>query len=78
VMNGARIGAGSLIGANSLIAEGKEIPPGVLVMGSPGKVVRELSAQEKERLPLIAAGYVARSRQFRAELRQQLLPPSAR
>lgn len=78
VMNGARIGAGSLIGANSLIAEGKEIPPGVLVMGSPGKVVRELTAQEKERLPLIAAGYVERSRLFRAQLREQPLPPSAR
>lgn len=78
VMNGAKIGASCLIGANSLIAEGKEIPPGVLVMGSPGKVVRELTTQEKERLPLIAAGYVARSRLFRADLKEQPLPLSAR
>jgi carbonic anhydrase/acetyltransferase-like protein (isoleucine patch superfamily) len=78
VMNGARIGKGSLIGANTLIPEGKEIPDGVLVLGSPGKVVRELKPEERARLLEIAAGYVERSRRYRTEFREQPLPPSAR
>lgn len=78
ILNGARIGRGSLIGANSLIAEGKEIPDGVLVLGSPGKIVRELTADERANLLRIADGYVERSRRFKAELRTQPLPESAR
>ena len=78
VMNGARIGTGSLIGANTLIPEGKEIPDGVLVIGSPGKVVRELKPEEREFLLKIAADYVERSRRYKTEFREQPLPPSAR
>ena len=78
VMNGARIGRGVLIGANTLIAEGKEIPDGVLVLGSPGKIVRELKPEERAGLLKIADGYVERSRRYRAGLREQPLPPSAR
>ena len=78
VMNGARIGNGSLIGANTLIAEGKEIPEGVLVLGSPGKVVRDLKPEERATLLKIADGYVERSRRYKAELREQPLPPSAK
>ena len=74
VMNGARIGAGSLIGANSLIPEGKEIPEGVLVIGSPGKVVRELKPEERARIATIADGYVARSKLFKTDLKEQPLP----
>ncbi|MBN0252751.1 gamma carbonic anhydrase family protein, partial [Pseudomonas aeruginosa] len=43
ILNGAKIGKYCIIGANALIPEGKEIPDGSLVIGSPGKVVRELS-----------------------------------
>ena len=78
VMNGATIGAGTLIGANSLIAEGKEIPPGVLVLGSPGKVMRDLKPEEKARVMEISHGYVERSKLFKAMLREQALPASAR
>jgi carbonic anhydrase/acetyltransferase-like protein (isoleucine patch superfamily) len=42
VLNGAKIGQNCLIGAGALVTEGKEIPDGSLVMGSPGKVVRQL------------------------------------
>ena len=69
VMNGARIGRGTLVGANTLIAEGKEIPDGVLVLGSPGKVVRELKPEERERLLGIASGYVERSKLYKKELK---------
>ena len=70
VMNGARIGRSSLIGANTLIPEGKEIPDGVLVLGSPGKVVRDLKQEEKDYLLKVAQGYVERSALYNKELRQ--------
>src|SRR6266851_437532 len=71
VMNGAKIGSGSLIGANTLIAEGKEIPDGVLVLGSPGKIVRSLTQEDKDYLLGIARGYVERSKFFKQNLREQ-------
>ena len=78
VMNGAKIGSGTLIGANTLIAEGKEIPDGVLVLGSPGKVVRELKAEERAFLLKIATGYVERSKLYKQQLKEIPLPASAR
>jgi carbonic anhydrase/acetyltransferase-like protein (isoleucine patch superfamily) len=70
VMNGARIGRSSLIGANTLIPEGKEIPDGVLVLGSPGKVVRDLKQEEKDYLLKIAQGYIDRSKFYKENLKQ--------
>jgi carbonic anhydrase/acetyltransferase-like protein (isoleucine patch superfamily) len=78
ILNGARIGAGSLVGANSLVPEGKEIPPGVLAVGSPAKVVRELPPEQIAGLLKVAEDYVARSRLFKQQLKEQTLPSSAR
>jgi carbonic anhydrase/acetyltransferase-like protein (isoleucine patch superfamily) len=78
ILNGAKIGRGALIGANALIPEGKEIPDGVLVVGSPGRIVRALKAEERDNLLRIADEYVERARRYKAELREQPLPPSAR
>ena len=50
VLNGAKIGANSLIGAHALIPEGKEIPPGSLVVGAPGRVIRQLKDDEIEKI----------------------------
>jgi len=50
ILNGAKIGNNCLIAAGTLIPEGKEIPSGSLVMGSPGKIVRELKPEEKEEI----------------------------
>jgi len=69
VLNGAKIGKSVLIGANTLITEGKEIPDGVLVVGSPGKIVRELKPEERERLRGIATGYVERAGLYRREMK---------
>lgn len=71
VLNGARIGKHCIIGANALIAEGKEIPDGSLVVGSPGKVVRELSEQQKKLLEASAAHYVRNARRYAADLAEQ-------
>ena len=68
ILNGAKIGKNCLIGANSLIPEGKEIPDGSLVMGSPGKVIRTLSAQQQEALILSADTYVKNFKRFKKEL----------
>ncbi|WP_337187102.1 gamma carbonic anhydrase family protein [Phenylobacterium sp.] len=68
VLNGARIGKNCLIGAGALIPEGKEIPDNSLVMGAPGKVVRELSPEQASRIGLGAAHYVENWQRYRREL----------
>ena len=64
VLNGAVVGANCLIGAGALVTEGKNIPPGSLVIGAPGKVVRQLEPTEIERLHKSAQGYVRNARRF--------------
>ncbi|MCE5972228.1 gamma carbonic anhydrase family protein [Sinirhodobacter sp. WL0062] len=57
ILNGAKIGKGCLIGAGALITEGKEIPDGSLVMGAPGKIVRQLDTEAQARLLKSAEHY---------------------
>lgn len=64
VLNGAKIGRNCLIGAGALITEGKEIPDGALVMGAPGKVVRQLDEAAIEGLRRSALGYQMNMRRF--------------
>ena len=68
ILNGAQIGAGCLIGAGALVTEGKAIPEGSLVMGSPGRVIRQLDAAAREKLLASAARYRANAARFRAGL----------
>jgi len=68
VLNGARIGRYCLIGAGALITEGKEIPDFSLVIGSPGKVVRSLTEEERDGLNRIAATYAERAEHYRNRL----------
>lgn len=69
VLNGAKIGKNCLIGAGALITENKVIPDGSLVMGVPGKVVRELDMAAIARLTASALQYQQNMRRFRDELR---------
>ena len=69
VLNGAKIGKNCLIGANCLITEGKEIPDNSLVMGAPGKVVREISPEQGRALAGGALHYVENWKRYRAGLR---------
>lgn len=71
VLNGAKIGKYCIIGANTLIGEGKEIPDGSLVVGSPGKVVRELSEAQKNMLEASAAHYVHNAQRYARDLVEQ-------
>ncbi|MFZ4481125.1 MAG: gamma carbonic anhydrase family protein [Rhodoferax sp.] len=68
VLNGARIGRGCLVGAGSLVTEGKEFPDGCMIMGSPARVVRQLSPERVEGLRKGAQGYVDNAGRFRAGL----------
>ena len=69
VLNRAVIGEGALIGAGALIPEGKVIPPGALVMGAPGRVVRQLDDAAIAGLRESAARYRANAARFRDGLR---------
>ncbi|GFM65871.1 gamma carbonic anhydrase family protein [Pseudomonas cichorii] len=71
ILNGAKIGKYCIIGANSLIGEGKVIPDGSLVMGSPGKVVRELTDVQKKMLEASAAHYVHNAQRYARDLAVQ-------
>jgi gamma-carbonic anhydrase len=64
VLDGAEIGARSIIGAGALVTGGKKIPPGSLVLGSPGKVVKQLTLDEQAGIKVWAQRYVQLSREY--------------
>ncbi|RPF53890.1 gamma carbonic anhydrase family protein [Aquisalibacillus elongatus] len=64
VLDGAEIGEYSIIGANSLVPSGKKIPPRSLVLGSPGKVVRELTEQDYEMIEETIRTYANKGQEF--------------
>ena len=66
VLDGAVIGERSIIGANALVTMNMDIPPGSLVLGSPGKVVRQLSREEQKEVKVWAQKYVENRRKFLA------------
>ena len=70
VLNGARIGKNCLIGAGALITENKVIPDNSLVMGAPGKVVREVDAALAAKLTASALHYQDNMRRFKVELKE--------
>ena len=71
VLNGARIGKNCLVGANSLVTEGKTFPDGSLIIGSPARVVRELTEEEIDGMRESAAHYVDNAARFNSSLRSQ-------
>jgi carbonic anhydrase/acetyltransferase-like protein (isoleucine patch superfamily) len=69
VLNGAKIGKNCLIGAGALVTEGKEIADGSLVVGAPGRVVRQLDEDASARLMASARHYQERALLFRDDLK---------
>ena len=69
ILNGARIGKNCLVGANCLITEGKEIPDNSLVMGAPGKVVREISDAQARMIVGGSLHYVENWRRYKREMK---------
>ncbi len=70
ILNHATIGAHSIVGANALITENKSFPDGVLILGAPARIVRELTDEELAGLPAYATRYVERAERYRSALRQ--------
>ncbi len=68
ILNHAVIGRRTLVGAKTLVPEGKRFPDGVLILGQPGKVVRELRPEELAALERSAESYVQKGRRYRREL----------
>ncbi len=70
VLNGARIGKNCVVGAGSVVTEGKEFPDGSLIMGTPAKVVRELTPEQIEGLRMSAKHYMNNSLRFKNGLKK--------
>ena len=70
ILNRAEIGANSIVGANSLVPEGKVYPERSLILGSPAKVVRQLTDEEVARLQHSAAHYVKNAQRYARDLAQ--------
>jgi len=71
VLNNAEIGKNCIIGANSLITQGKVIPDNSMVLGSPGKIVREVNEEEIEELKHSAEHYIGNFKRFKEQLKAQ-------
>ncbi len=68
VLNGAKIGKNCLVGASALVTEGREFPDGSMIIGSPAKVVRQLTPEQIAGLRASAEHYVDNARRYRAGL----------
>jgi carbonic anhydrase/acetyltransferase-like protein (isoleucine patch superfamily) len=68
VLNGAKIGKNCLVAAGSLVSGGKEFPDSSMIMGSPAKVVRQLTPEQIAGLLESAKHYVENARRFKAGL----------
>ncbi|WP_438445624.1 gamma carbonic anhydrase family protein [Gorillibacterium sp. sgz5001074] len=68
ILNGAEIGEYALVGAGSLVAEKHKIPPYTLALGTPAKVVRELTEADLERMRRTTESYILRGREYKSEL----------
>ena len=64
ILDGAEIGARSVIGANALVTQGTKIPPGSLVLGAPAKVRRTLDLEEQSGVRYWAEKYVLLTRAY--------------
>ncbi|MBP84496.1 MAG: gamma carbonic anhydrase family protein [Verrucomicrobiales bacterium] len=71
VMDGARIGARSIVAAGTVVTRGVEVPPGSLVVGTPGKIVKSLSINEQKGIKEWAEKYIKVSAEHRAFLAEQ-------
>ena len=67
VLNGAKIGAGAIVAAAALVPEGMQVPPNTLVMGTPAKVRREVTAEERARFEKNCDNYVKITAIYREE-----------
>jgi carbonic anhydrase/acetyltransferase-like protein (isoleucine patch superfamily) len=65
LLNGVRVGSGSIIGAGAVVREGFVVPPNSLVLGVPGRIVRETTMEERDRISRTVDSYIALQAQYR-------------
>ena len=70
ILNNARIGKNCLIGANALITDGKKIPPNSLVVGAPGRVIRQLNDKEIDMLDRFNKSYILKIHRYKTSFRE--------
>lgn len=70
VLNGAKIGKNCLVGAGALVTEGKEFPDGSMIIGSPARVVKQLTPEQMQGLRQSAQHYIDNAHRFKAGLRK--------
>ncbi len=71
ILDGAQIGENTIIGANSLITQNKKIPSGVLVLGSPAKVVRQLTDEEIKSIKSSAMHYMNNGKEYMVNCQEE-------
>ena len=76
VLNGAKIGKNCLVGAGALVTEGKEFADGSMILGSPARVIRQLSPEQIEGLRQSARHYVENANRYRTGLKKTCLNPT--
>lgn len=77
ILDGARIGARCIVAAGALVPKNMQVPEGSLVMGSPARVVRALSAEEQQANSRLALKYVEIARRYRSmDVAAMMAPPS--
>ena len=70
ILNNAIIGSNCIIGANTLIPEGKIIPDNSIVVGSPGKIIKEINSKQKQDLLNSANSYVKNFKRYKKEFKK--------
>jgi carbonic anhydrase/acetyltransferase-like protein (isoleucine patch superfamily) len=70
VLNNALIRSGSLVGAGAIVTEGKDFPAGSLIIGSPAKVLKELSPEHQARISQSAQNYIDRATSYKSDLKK--------
>ncbi len=77
LLNGVTIGSGSVVAAGAVVPEGMQVPPGSLVMGVPGRIVRQVDAALAERIAATWRHYVKEARAHKAGIRAVMPAPFA-
>lgn len=65
LLNGVRVGSGSIVGAGAVVREGFVVPPNSLVLGVPGRIVRETTLEERGRIAKTVESYIALQEKYR-------------
>lgn len=76
LLNGVRVGTGSIIAAGAVCREGMQIPPNSMVMGVPGRIVRETTTLERERIRQTVESYLRLQAEHAAGKHKRISPAS--